>query len=109
VFLIALFKEAAMKPILFAAIPLALLLAGCKGEYAQGYSPPVFASRDAAQRHCPRDVVVWSDTMTGTYHMPGDPYYGRALHGAFLDRGGYLCKAEADRSPYLRPGHNLRS
>jgi hypothetical protein len=97
-----------MKPSLLAVLPLALLLAGCKGEYAQGYSPQVFETQAAAHQHCPKDVVVWSDTMTGTYHLPGDPYYGRIFHGAALDRGGYLCKSEADRSPYLRPGHTLR-
>ncbi len=97
-----------LRPLLF--IPLLVLMSGCQGQYAANGPPArMFDTQAEAQRHCPHDVVVWADRSTGTYHMPNEPLYGRAFHGAFLDRGFYTCKAEADRSPYMRPGHNLRS
>jgi hypothetical protein len=51
---------------------------------------PLFTTEDAAQRHCPADVVVWLNTRSGIYHLKGERWYGRTKHGA------YVCKKEAD-------------
>jgi hypothetical protein len=50
----------------------------------------MFETEAAAQKHCPRDIVVWLNTSSGTYHEKGMRWYGRTKHGAFV------CKKEAD-------------
>jgi hypothetical protein len=49
-----------------------------------------FESENAAQRHCPKDTVVWLNTNSGIYHEKGMRWYGRTREGA------YVCRAEAD-------------
>jgi hypothetical protein len=51
--------------------------------------PPLFSTEDAAQAHCPRDVVVWLNIPSGIYHYKGQRWYGRTKHGA------YACEKEA--------------
>jgi hypothetical protein len=53
-------------------------------------TPHLYATEDAAQRHCPRDEVVWLNTATGIYHERGMRWYGRTRAGA------YVCRKEAD-------------
>jgi hypothetical protein len=53
-------------------------------------APAMFDTEEAAQRHCPHDMVVWLNIPTGIYHEKGMRWYGRTKHGA------YVCKAEAD-------------
>jgi hypothetical protein len=50
----------------------------------------LFASETAAQKHCPRDEVVWLNTNSGIYHEKGMRWYGNTKAGA------YVCKREAD-------------
>lgn len=50
----------------------------------------MFDTESAAQKHCPRDVVVWLNIPTGIYHEKGMRWYGRTKHGA------YVCRKEAD-------------
>jgi hypothetical protein len=57
-------------------------------------SSPVFAldyfqTVDAAQQHCPKDVVVWLNIPTGIFHFKGQRWYGKTKSGA------YVCKKEA--------------
>ncbi len=49
-----------------------------------------FDNENAAQVHCPRDVVVWLNTRTGIYHEKGMRWYGNTREGA------YVCRREAD-------------
>ncbi len=49
-----------------------------------------FQTEAAAQRHCPKDSVVWLNTNSGIYHEKGMRWYGRTRQGA------YVCRAEAD-------------
>lgn len=51
---------------------------------------PMFDTEAAAQKHCPKDVVVWLNIPTGIYHEKGMRWYGRTKHGA------YVCRKEAD-------------
>ena len=48
-----------------------------------------FQTEDAAQQHCPKDVVVWLNIPTGVFHFKGQRWYGRTKSGA------YVCKKEA--------------
>jgi hypothetical protein len=50
----------------------------------------LFATEQAAQKHCPADTVVWLNTASGIYHLKGQRWYGRTKHGA------YVCEKEAD-------------
>ncbi len=50
----------------------------------------LFATEVTAQRHCPRDEVVWLNTNSGIYHQKGMRWYGNTRYGA------YVCRKEAD-------------
>jgi hypothetical protein len=39
---------------------------------------------------CPNDTVVWLNTDSMVYHLPGDPWYGATDHGK------YICQTAAD-------------
>lgn len=43
--------------------------------------------------NCKGDVV-WVNTTKKTYHVSGDPYFGRTKHGE------YMCRAAADAAGY---------
>jgi hypothetical protein len=51
---------------------------------------PVYKTLAGAQKHCPSDVVVWVNTDSGIYHMPGTAHYGTTK------AGDYMCQADAD-------------
>ena len=55
---------------------------------AYGYVA-MFSTEEAAQGHCPKDVVVWLNTRTGIWHEKGMRWYGRTKQGA------YVCRKEA--------------
>jgi hypothetical protein len=50
----------------------------------------LFDTEEAAQKHCPKDQVVWLNTRSGIYHEKGMRWYGNTKHGA------YVCRKEAD-------------
>lgn len=50
----------------------------------------LFSTEAAAQKHCPKDEVVWLNTASGVYHEKGMRWYGNTKHGA------YVCRKEAD-------------
>jgi hypothetical protein len=50
-----------------------------------------FDMEAAAQKHCPKDVVVWSNVKGGgIFHVKGSKLYGKTTDG------GYLCRKEAE-------------
>jgi hypothetical protein len=59
---------------------------------AQAALPPLFSTENAAQSHCPKDVVVWLNIPSGIYHYKGERWYGRTKHGA------YACEKDAIRA-----------
>jgi hypothetical protein len=50
----------------------------------------LFTTEEAAQKHCPKDQVVWLNLPSGIYHEKGMRWYGHTKHGA------YVCRKEAD-------------
>lgn len=58
---------------------------------AQASLPPLFPTENAAQSHCPKDIVVWLNIPSGIYHYKGERLYGHTKHGAFA------CEKEAIR------------
>jgi hypothetical protein len=69
------------------ALALALSCAAC------GHSPTVltaYQTEQQAQTHCPKDIVVWLNAQSGTYHLKGSGSYGR------MGAGRYVCRGEAD-------------
>jgi hypothetical protein len=60
---------------------------------------PRFTTEQEAQKHCPRDTIVWVNLATGVYHFKGQRWYGMTKSGA------YECRKEADQEG-SRPNHN---
>jgi hypothetical protein len=56
---------------------------------AEASLPPLFDAENAAEAHCPKDIVVWLNIPTGIYHYKNERWYGRTKHGA------YACEKEA--------------
>jgi hypothetical protein len=60
---------------------------------------PAHAQMSAAKPTCAAgDTVVWENTSTKAYHLPGDKYYGNTKHGA------YACKSAADSAGFHAAG-----
>jgi hypothetical protein len=49
----------------------------------------LFHTETAAQKHCPKDEVVWLNLPTGIWHVKGQRWYANTKKGA------YVCKKEA--------------
>jgi hypothetical protein len=54
----------------------------------------LFNTEADAQKHCPKDVVVWVNLPTSIYHFKGMRWYGNTNHGA------YVCEKEGDQAGY---------
>ena len=88
-----------MKAIGFLAV-WAAVMGGTSLTHANPLTP--FRSESQAQRHCPRDTVVWLDFRKGTYYAKGQRRYARGLDGSFV------CRSEARSSGYRRSLLGLR-
>lgn len=55
-----------------------------------------------AQRHCPRDKVVWLDFRKGVYYRKDQKRYGEGFDGSFV------CQSEARGGLYRRSLLGLR-
>ena len=51
-----------------------------------------FSTEAAAQKHCPRDTVVWLNTYSGIWHYRGSKYWMNTKYGAFV------CEDEARKN-----------
>jgi hypothetical protein len=70
-------------------IAAALPLSGLAAQAQTGATRPTCAAGD---------TVVWENTNTKAYHLPGDKYYGNTKHGA------YACRSAADNAGYHLAG-----
>lgn len=55
----------------------------------QSFGLDQFSTEQAAQNHCPSDIVVWVNLPTGIFHYKGQRWYGTTKKGA------YVCQQEA--------------
>jgi len=76
----------------FLLMPGGSALARTHAGYTAAGAPQTFDTEAAAQRHCPRDVVICLNLPTGIYHEKGMRWYGRTKHGAFV------CKADVSKA-----------
>ena len=70
--------------LLAAALPSVAL-----ARYVDTNAVPQFKTEQAAQQHCPGDVVVWLNTYSGIWHYKGAKYWMNTKYGAFV------CEKEA--------------
>jgi hypothetical protein len=58
---------------------------------AQAKEIKEFETEQRAQKHCPKDDIVWSEFKGGgMFHVRNSPRYGKTPDG------GYLCRKEAE-------------
>jgi hypothetical protein len=62
-----------------------------------------FVSEAEARSNCRGDTVVWANTKSRVYHLPGTPKFGNTKHGAFM------CQADAGRSGGFRAARNVKA
>lgn len=65
----------------------------------QSFALEKFNTEQAAQKHCPSDIVVWVNLPTGIFHYKGQRWYGLTKNGA------YVCQQEAFKEG-VRPSRN---
>lgn len=90
-----------MKFRLMSLLPLLLSLGSCQSPQTAAHVP-LFSTQEEAEKHCPGGPVVWADSISGVYHLKGEAWYGRVF-----GKGAYVCKSEADKSPWMRHGHGI--
>lgn len=72
---------------------LVLLFSAGAANAQSGYPAPtltLFQNEQQAQKHCPKDTVVWLNLTSGIYHFKGQRWYAATKNGAFV------CEKEAD-------------
>ena len=85
-----------MKPFLRVLAVAALVLPAAA---AQAKEVKEFDFEAAAQKHCPKDTVVWSNVRGGgLFHAKGSKLYGKTTDG------GYLCRKEAEAAGWHEYG-----
>jgi hypothetical protein len=72
------------------ALPFSALAATSATAAPSSLSLQLFDTEQAAQKHCPKDQVVWLNTRSSIYHEKDMRWYGNTKHGA------YVCRKEAD-------------
>ena len=63
-----------------------ILFLSCMPTGFAGEGLTLYKSEQAAQQHCPNDLVVWLNTASGIWHQPDGRWYGRTKQGAFVCR-----------------------
>ncbi|MDF0521509.1 hypothetical protein P0R31_30125 [Bradyrhizobium yuanmingense] len=78
------------------------MLVGAGGAEVAATPLTPFRYEAQAQRHCPRDRVVWLDFSKGVYYRKGQKRYGQGFDGSFV------CQNEARGGFYRRSLLGLR-
>ena len=74
----------------------------CASQSAMAQTLTSFRYESQAQRHCPRDTIVWIDFGRGRYYLKGQKRYASGYTGSFG------CRKEARDSGYRRSLLGLR-
>lgn len=74
----------------------------CTSHSAIAQSLTPFRYESQAQRHCPRDTIVWLDFGRGRYYLKGQRRYASGNTGSFA------CRREARDSGHRRSLLGLR-
>ena len=82
------------------AVFLALISCAQQSVIAQTLTP--FRYESQAQRHCPKETIVWLDLGSGRYYLKGQKRYASGFTGSFV------CRQEARDSGYRRSLLGLR-
>jgi hypothetical protein len=91
--------EARVRAVVLVAVALSLLAASP----ASAREIKEFDSEQAAQKRCPKDIVVWSNVKGGgVFHAKGSRLYGKTRDG------GYLCRTEAENAGWHEYEHDDR-
>jgi hypothetical protein len=72
--------------LLFSVLYISPLLAYAAGDLT------LYTTEQKAQRHCPKDTIVWLNLPSGIYHFKGERWYGNTKSGAFV------CEQEAEKA-----------
>lgn len=74
---------------------LALLLSTSCARRDLAYSAgslTLYPTQQQAQKHCPKDIVVWLNLPSGICHFKDQRWYGNTNNGAFV------CQQEAEKA-----------
>ena len=79
-----------------------LAIISCASHSAIAQSLTPFRYEAQAQRHCPKDMIVWLDFRRARYYLKGQRRYASGNAGSFE------CRNEARNSGYRRSPLGLR-
>lgn len=74
-------------------------LAGHSAQAAIKYAVHRYTTEERAQKHCPKDAVVYSTGHNGVYFLKSDPQYGH------IKNAWYVCRREADHGGWHLQAH----
>jgi hypothetical protein len=80
-------------------VAMAALAGGIPAQAAIKYAVHRYATESKAQKHCPKDAVVYSTGKDGVYFLKGDPHYGH------IKNAWYVCRKEADHGGWHLQEH----
>jgi hypothetical protein len=75
------------------------LASSVSAQAAIKYAVHRFTKEATAQKHCPKDAVVYSTGHNGVYFLKGDPKYGH------IKNVWYVCRKEADHGGWHLQEH----
>ena len=86
------------KNILIGVLSATCLALASAGASAAGVKE--YKTEAGAQKHCPKDLVVWGSSASGVYHLKGTRNYGTTKDGH------YVCAAEANAAGWHAAKNN---
>jgi hypothetical protein len=81
------------------AASVAALTGAVPAQAAIKYAVHRYTAEDKAQKHCPKDSVVYSTGHNGVYYLKDDPQYGH------IKNAWYVCRREADHGGWHLQAH----
>jgi hypothetical protein len=82
-----------------AALVAAAATGGVPAQAATKYAVHRYTTEGTAQKHCPKDAVVYGTGHNGVYFLKDDPKYGH------IKNAWYVCRREADHGGWHLQAH----